>query len=526
MGKPYSYHTFILPFEIQGKVKDVPIDRINDFVNTKYWKKIEKEDANLLFNSVFQEDENKDKKTLSAIEYNQRQYFHDNVLKAIHNDKNCDIVTEYVYDCFNSSKVIELEIRGDVNASDDNSGKSQSDVKLYKYVLKVSNVRLKVYNTGIGVLILDIYNDSYRDFKSVKEINEYGRHISLPYIAIDKGDILCAESVTWKFHNSNKNDCCFRELNNSFGEQNYNDDSYKIDFFNSMIIDSSYNGSYIIKPSLDDRMFMCCLIRDKFLSKIFSMDYDIEDQNNFQFDEELSKSLYEYIYIDRDGKCTAPTSSFRKRILNESIYNRWSAFGTVYGSSHTSLVGITGEFEGVESMIIRPFLTQYVEIAILALVQRASILRFQRQSGGDLSNKQIQELQKKYVDYRNQLHFFEVSSQEQGIELYELIRKQLYIEKEIESLEKNLEILYEKSNVDMSNKIGTVGIWIALISLLGTFFDILSYFRSHGFDNCFLKKFCSLFPENAIIIIIVIVFIYKATIYFKNRKIKSIQILK
>ena len=177
-------------------------------------------------------------------------------------------------------------------------------------------------------------------------------------------------------------------------------------------------------------------------------------------------------------------------------------------------------------MIIRPFLTQYVEIAILALVQRASILRFQRQSGGDLSNKQIQELQKKYVDYRNQLHFFEVSSQEQGIELYELIRKQLYIEKEIESLEKNLEILYEKSNVDMSNKIGTVGIWIALISLLGTFFDILSYFRSHDFDNCFLKKFCSLFPENAIIIIIVIVFIYKATIYFKNRKIKSIQILK
>ena len=168
----------------------------------------------------------------------------------------------------------------------------------------MSNVRLKVYNTGIGVLILDIYNDSYRDFKSVKEINEYGRHISLPYIAIDKGDILCAESVTWKFHNSNKNDCCFRELNNSFGEQNYNDDSYKIDFFNSMIIDSSYNGSYIIKPSLDDRMFTCCLIRDKFLSKIFSMDYDIEDQNNFQFDEELSKSLYEYIYIDREGKCT------------------------------------------------------------------------------------------------------------------------------------------------------------------------------------------------------------------------------
>ena len=217
---------------------------------------------------------------------------------------------------------------------------------------------------------------------------------------------------------------------------------------------------------------------------MFKLDYDISASEEERY-KELSKSLYEYIYIDKEGDYSAATFSFRKNILNESIYSRWSEYGTVYGVSHTSLVAITGEFKGVESMIIRPFLTQYVEIAILALVQRASILRFQRQSSGNLKNKDIQDLQKRYINYRNQLHFFEVSSQEQGIELYELIRKQLYIEKEIESLEKNLEILYEKSNVDMSNKIGAVGIFIAAISLIGTLFDLIAYFRQYGCGSIF-----------------------------------------
>ena len=510
MGKPYSYHTFILPFEIKEKGKKFAKKDVKDVVNTKYWEKVQ-EDTHSSFYSVFlDKEELKDReKIYSAIAYNQRQYFHDNVLKAIHSFGKDDIVTEYKFK-FNDEfeKTIELETNRlcILSIGEEN--------KKFRYILKVSNIRLKAYNTGIHVLILELYNDLYKTFKNVKEINELGRRISLPYIANKNGGIACAESVNWKFlGNIGKYD--FRKANEEIWENDKNiNDIYKIDFLDKIMIEEEDRNIYEIQPSLDDRMFTCSVIQNNYLSNIFKLDYDISASEEERY-KELSKRLYEYIYIDKEGDYSAATFSFRKNILNESIYSRWSEYGTVYGVSHTSLVAITGESESLDAKIIRPFLTQYVEIAILAIVQRASILRFQRQSSGNLENKDIQDLQKRYINYRNQLHFFEVSSQEQGIELYELIRKQLYIEKEIESLEKNLEILYEKSNVDMSNKIGAVGIFIAAISLIGTLFDLIAYFRQYGCGSNFLMKFFYRAPEN---IICICAFSYILYLIYKYKK--------
>ena len=111
MGKPYSYHTFILPFEIKEKGKKFAKKDVKDVVNTKYWEKVQ-EDTHSSFYSVFlDKEELKDReKIYSAIAYNQRQYFHDNVLKAIHSFGKDDIVTEYKFK-FNDEfeKTIELE---------------------------------------------------------------------------------------------------------------------------------------------------------------------------------------------------------------------------------------------------------------------------------------------------------------------------------------------------------------------------------------------------------------------------------
>lgn len=70
----------------------------------------------------------------------------------------------------------------------------------------MSNVRLKLFNTGIGILILELCNDLYRSFKSVKDINELGRHISLPYIALESKNIASAQILIWDFlHSDEKN---------------------------------------------------------------------------------------------------------------------------------------------------------------------------------------------------------------------------------------------------------------------------------------------------------------------------------
>lgn len=502
----YSYHTFLLPFEILKSDNETLCSKneIENILNQDYWKRLSGDhlsafDSIIPTNGIKKDDSKKNDNNLTEsiarlVEYNQEQYFHSNVKKAIHDDGRSGIVSEYVFqfDGKNTKRVIIKKfcenVKENTNINDENINENENTDDNNEYVLKVSNIRLKLFNTGIGILILELWNDLYRDFKSVKDINELGRHISLPYIALESKNIASAQILIWDFLHSDEKEYNFGEKNECFlTEKSPKEKTYMVNFLKNIILNKKYRSNYNFKPSLDDRMFTCCLIQDDELAGVYSRDY-IAQKDNEQF-EELSKSLYEYIYIDKNDSCTAATLSFRKNILNNSLYHRWTEIGTIYGASHTSFVAITGEDEFLDTIITWPFLIQYVEIAILVLVQRASILRFQKQIQSNMDNKMIQKLQSEYIDYRNQLHFFEVSSQEQGIELYELIRKQLYIEKEMEALEKNLEILYEKNNVDYGNKFNKFGVFIGFIAILSIALDLMSFILGRDFTQNFSFQF-------------------------------------
>ena len=67
----------------------------------------------------------------------------------------------------------------------------------------------------------------------------------------------------------------------------------------------------------------------------------------------------------------------------------------------------------------------------------------------------------------------------------------------------------------MSNKIGAVGIFIAAISLIGTLFDLIAYFRQYGCGSNFLMKFFYRAPEN---IICICAFSYILYLIYKYNK--------
>ena len=490
--RPFSYHTFLLPFEIENengeKLESEMI--VREILNSKvsYWKEVKKDDRrDFVFNSVILTKNEEDKKKIvQAIAYNQKQYFHENVMKAIYNEGS-NVVREFVFQFQGTDKrICTLKTL-------EEKEKEKEKIHISKeYSLSVSNIRLKVFNTGICILILEMYNNKYRNIESVKEINALGRQVSLPFIALDttkkpyeldSTKILCAQEITWTFlPNDVDKRYSFEEKNDNFWEPDKpQEETYTMDLLSKLVIGKEKEPHYKLIPSIDDRMFTCSLIQDNDASEYFTRDYKVELEKY----NEVSKSLYEYIYIDKEGGCTAPTFSFRKEILEASLYHRWTESRTIYGASHTSFVGIVNEGDFAETIVTRPFLTQYVEIAILVLAQRASILRFQKQITSDLDNKKIKDLQKKYINYRNQLHFFELTSQEQGIELYELIRKQLYIEKEMEELEKNLVIVYEKSNIDSANKYSLFGRFIGVIAILSILLDsIIFIFIDKKIDIC------------------------------------------
>lgn len=510
--RPYSYHTFLLPFEIEkenGEMLGSAEIVEEEVLNTECWKEVSGGELSIFDAVILREDEIRENKleTVRAIKYNQEQYFHENVKKAIHNHCRSNIVREFVFKFVdeNQKRFITLKYL------DEEAEKA--------YILCVSNIRLKVFNTGICILIIELHNNDYREFKSVKEINSLGRQISLPYIAKESADIACAQEVNWDFLYLDNKTYSFKEKNENFWKDlNNKEKRYLLDFLENMIIDKKAKSSYRIRPSLDDRMFTCCLIQDNSLSYRYGIDYNDNTEAGIERYNRVSKGLYEYIYIDKEGGCSAATDSFRKEILNNSIYHRWTESGSIYGVSHTSLVAITGEGEFLETLITRPFLTQYVEIAILTLVQRASILRFQKQIQGDMNNKKIQKLQSEYIDYRNQLHFFEVSSQEQGIELYELIRKQLYIEKEMGALEKNLEILYEKNNVDNGNRFNQFGVLIGIIAILSIVLDLTNFVFERGGTESFWVNLKSLKYELVGILLFTFFISYSVSMFIKRKK--------
>ena len=84
-------------------------------------------------------------------------------------------------------------------------------------------------------------------------------------------------------------------------------------------------------------------------------------------------------------------------------------------------------------MIINTFLELYTELACLVLLQRSSILQFQlfatclteglEKSKNKLTQKRINQLltlQERYIAFQNQLLLFEVSPQEQAVDLYKM----------------------------------------------------------------------------------------------------------
>ena len=169
----------------------------------------------------------------------------------------------------------------------------------------------------------------------------------------------------------------------------------------------------------------------------------------------LPCQLYKFMYIENDLTCQSP--EMRENLLRKSIYDRWIQSGTLYGVTHHSICCITNTF--VDAPVVNPFLTEYVHMAVLVLAQRSVILMLE-DAASEVSNKfmegaevseddihEIGRLQARYVKIKNQMLLSEVTAQEQGVELYEMLREQLYIEKNMNDLDSSMNNLRDVSEI-------------------------------------------------------------------------------
>ena len=313
-----------------------------------------------------------------------------------------------------------------------------------EYVLDVNAVRAILFEGNIGVLMIELENTKYQSIEAVNKINEYGRRINLPYIGNGTSHALVANKITFL----GETEDFVAKGNDIISRDNIDDlkDGYIMKPVEKLLDELLPQHGKII-PVLDDRMFVCCMVRDSKLSNELSSGKDI------YLDRELSQKIYALSFIDADG-ASCQSVEMREEILKRCIDSRWRDWGTIDVITHHSLIRITGGVEvDIVDSVVNPFLIQYVYLAIGALVQRATILSLSAESAeiseeysndgfsGEL-DKKLRKLKKKYVYAQNNIFLHELTVQEQGVEEFDMLKNELYIDNSLENLNNKIDGLY------------------------------------------------------------------------------------
>lgn len=101
--------------------------------------------------------------------------------------------------------------------------------------------------------------------------------------------------------------------------------------------------------------------------------------------------------------------------------------------------------------------SMYFQMITLLLAMRTSILRFSDEIASLASNETIDtekltNLYQRYLTFYNRLYFKEVTHQDQGIELYDMARKQMKIDDHMEKLDGKFTKLFEFAKMQSDDK--------------------------------------------------------------------------
>ena len=571
----YSYHTFILPFRLTKNdssnnksyfQKYETSNFLRDILESnEYWilaniddKKLDNENN---YDQIF-----KSKEEFGEL-YNTMQYFNRSCLDAIYgfklDEKDLRIVDNYVFkpDIIRNKANLYIQV-----------GKGNDVVE---YMLLLNSIRLKVFNTNIAVMIFEAENHKYAKIEDIKLINEYIRRVTAPHLtkaanpcafywAIefnDRNKVITLDENFYKlFENTNSKDSAIERISltkiadpikDLLTYPNKHDDNGANKKITSNIKNLKDENTYLMETVLGDRMFTCSFIKsDEMINKISEEVYDkqhhcshnkvfmnpktCESKYAYQVDYDVAKELYSLIYIDPTDS-TCQSMDMIQELLSRDLYPRWIDSGTIHAVTHHSLIGISNQ--SCPDYVINAFLTLYVEMAILVQAQRASIILFQNfatmltkgleQENINIKQKTINNLlnlQEKYVSFQNQLLFFEVTPEEQGVEIYNKLARAMYIDEEKKELKEQLDGLYMATNTNQDNNFNKYALLFAsitlLIAVLTYFYDTVS--NSEKFNdfmkNIFTEYICKYACFFSLFLFILVV--AGIIIYVKYRKFK------
>ena len=301
---------------------------------------------------------------------------------------------------------------------------------------------LDFFFTGIAILSIEVENINDKEYEDILNINEFGRRVYPPFldkkVGIEKpkelflADKITIDGFSETFENYPKKYMTGHHIMGVLGE---NFKEYK---------DAN---SFFIEPLLDDRMFLLSWYGEDELVASIAKDEESMFGSKEESDQLSSDKWYKYLFVDTTYP-SIQNDLMKKEELENATYKRWQKYHTLYGISYYSFVALTKNDEFGKEEIAKHMGGLYKSIMLIVLATRASIKMFTDEivTNRNLSDGSFSLLYEKYLLFNSKLNLKEITHQQQGIELYNLARKQMRIEEEQESLEKKFTTLFALSN--------------------------------------------------------------------------------
>ncbi len=426
----YSYHIFYFPFKWAKKdVTEGTMTQLTDFSQIRFLN-----NGKWVRPAVAESQENDGNKTdknnvsLDAqVLYNEKNYYFRFVHDVLYDsgDGNDNLVMH-----FERKEPQEKDVRYLIKVS----GREKP------YSLKVDAININLYKTGVGLMSFYLRNDdeSQCDTRDILNINQYGRRILPPF---------------WSEVNAEK-----RQELSEYLEISGLDTEISKEDFKSYTVDEPWTATSMLDsllkdltdnltltPVIDDRMFVLSLYKNDDMSRLSLSAADAYCNPSSPF----SEFWYKYLFVDT-GWPTCQNDEMMRDLLRTHTYLRWQKWNSLYGVSRYSFVYLTNS--GVPSYLVDYFMTTYARMMEIALVQRASVLCFSNEvttltKRGDWTLEKLSEhvdsLNEEYIRFINRMYFNELTSQDQGVELYGLIRQNLDIDSYVEELKDEIEKLHD-----------------------------------------------------------------------------------
>ena len=492
--EPVSQHIFLFPFRIE------PWNKSNELDLSDVFTKLTRSEWEYEPFSPF----------ASTQHYNEYGYFHDYVRTALFdkftNNKEVRVseqTTNTDEQLFSNRKpnfvscllhrqaqkgVFELWIKGETKT----------------YTLQIDGISLRLFETGIAILAIELLNYSYTDFNDIQLINDFGRRVYPQFLGSDPGKEMeavkrafLADRIVMKISGIDTVEGFKLEDFLILGNDHLN-----IGKHITHLMGNEFTSVYKMAPVIDDRMYTICWYKGgELLSNLIMK--GIKDSNPAIHEDsfESSPDWYRFIFLDGRG-CYCPDEHTRRTLIAASTYRRWNQ-----DTSGISLYGITcyslmclSETDFSRSHMRH----QYRLMAELLLAQRSSIINFFFRIS-DISHaidnnldfddiaRGVRILHRDFIGFVNRLWFEEVTPQEQGIEMYIMAMKNMGLEKqmnelksEIKEISEYVEMQYDKIRADAEEKKSLKMLKLTKMASYGIFFTIVLAGWGMSFD--FIKS--------------------------------------